>query len=122
MVALPTRSENLKRIGKLSDEELETLAEAVEMGLVDQYVPADDQLVAIANGNLQAIAEYVRESRDKWMLNFARGLSASRNLVDQREVDERRGYWWGAYYMTHILPKYARKKVARAANSKESGS
>ena len=61
----------------------------------------EDQALASLrhNENFQMLASVVLRQRDSWFHNFARGMAQSPNLVDQREVDEKRGYFRGSHVL-----------------------
>lgn len=67
----------------------------------------------------KALATIVLDAREQYFTNFARGLASSGNLVDQREVDYRRGFWQGAVWAVRTLPKTKAgewDKLAEAVN------
>ena len=73
--------------------------------------PKTDENTAAAVARLAAhpdweiLTEEVKRRRDVYFKNFAQGLAKSRNLVDQREVDEKRGFWIGAIWALDVFPK-----------------
>lgn len=59
----------------------------------------------VRNRGFKALAELVLAARERYFENFARGLASSDKLVDQREVDYKRGFWQGALWAVRTLPK-----------------
>jgi hypothetical protein len=51
------------------------------------------------------LEQEVTAARDKFFTNFAAGLAMRREPVDQREVDEKRGFWAGAIWALTVFPK-----------------
>lgn len=44
-------------------------------------------------------------ARERYFDNLARGLATNRNAVDQREIDEKRGFWTGVIWAVSTFPK-----------------
>lgn len=53
----------------------------------------------------KAVAEYIKELREEYFENLARGLAVQSAPLDQRELDYKRGFWQGALFATQRLPK-----------------
>jgi hypothetical protein len=51
--------------------------------------------------------------RDSYFQNLSRGLTNNRNLVDQREIDEKRGFWYGALWATTVLPRTMKRRAEK---------
>ena len=62
---------------------------------------------------MEVLARLLRAERDRYFANFAAGLATSRRPVDQREVDEKRGFWDGVLYVAERYPALAEKKWER---------
>lgn len=58
----------------------------------------------------QELRGLVLTARENYFTNMARGLAASKNPVDQREVDEKRGFWAGAVWAVELLVQKADKE------------
>ena len=110
------RDERIMRFAHLDPELQEILLTAGEMGLVTLDLGLDeDQAIATlqSNQHFQVLRSVVLRQRDDWIRNFARGMAMSPNLVDQREVDEKRGYFKGAVYYVQHLPRISQRRVAQ---------
>lgn len=59
-----------------------------------------------------ALCAELKDLEEKWYANFARGLALSKNIVDQREVDEKRGYWEAIRFIQR-LPKLKTKELEK---------
>ena len=59
---------------------------------------------------LRAEAERLRES---WSDTFLRGTLKSRLPLDQREIDEKRGFWDGIDYILNRMPAQAQVTLKR---------
>lgn len=59
---------------------------------------------------LRAEAERLRES---WSDAFLRGTLKSRLPLDQREIDEKRGFWDGIDYILNRMPAQAQVTLKR---------
>lgn len=105
-----------ERFAKLDAETQDVLLDAAEMGLIAEPLGIEEGH-AIArlrsNENFQVLRSVVLRQRETWIQNFARGMAQSPNLVDQREVDEKRGYFRGAVYYVHHLPRISQRKVEK---------
>lgn len=53
------------------------------------------------------LLDEVKTARAKFYANMADGLMRSLRPVDQREVDEKRGFWKGALWALETLPNTA---------------
>lgn len=105
---------NSARFAALDPELQDILLDAAEMGLVglDLGIEDDQALAALRrNENFSVLRNVVLRQRDSWFQNFARGMAQSPNLVDQREVDEKRGYFRGAMYYVNHLPRISEKRL-----------
>lgn len=51
----------------------------------------------------KALCDELEELEEKWYSNFARGLARNPGPVDQREVDEKRGYWEACRFVGRIV-------------------
>lgn len=115
MAADETRS-RFERLVSLDPEIIDILLDAAEMGLVSHDLGLDEDR-AIArlrtNESFMVLEAVVLRQRETWMDNFARGMALSPNLIDQREVDEKRGYFKGAVYYTHHLPRIAERRLVK---------
>lgn len=108
----------------LSDQELEDLAEAVQIVHVPAAVRPDDDLEGeIANGSIDALRTEAERNRTNWKLHFAEGALVSKKEVDQREVDYKRGYFAGVDYYLNWRIKLAKSRLVRRAveHSERSG-
>lgn len=68
----------------------------------------------------EKLAEYMQDRRQAFFANMARGLMGSKNPVDQREVDEKRGYWDAVDFIFRRLPRMNEaqwKKFVEKANA-----
>lgn len=103
-----------ERFAALDPELQEILLDAAEMGLVRMDLGLDENM-AIAtlrrNESFQVLRAVVLRQRDAFFHNFARGMAQSPNLVDQREVDEKRGYFKGAMYYVNHLPRISERRL-----------
>ena len=71
---------------------------------------AMDLIAALINHpGYAALVEQLALAREQYFANFAKGLMASMNPIDQREVDEKRGFWKGAHYALNTFPKLTAK-------------
>jgi hypothetical protein len=107
---------NSARFAALDLELQDILLDAAEMGLVrtNPGIEQDQALALLRNNeNFHVLANVVLSQRDAWFQNFARGMAQSPNLVDQREVDEKRGYFRGAVYYTQHLPRIAARRLEK---------
>lgn len=55
--------------------------------------------------------------RESYFASLARGLTNNRAIVDQREIDEKRGFWYGALWATIVLPRTMKRQAAKAADA-----
>lgn len=69
-----------------------------------------------------ALRDELERMRDAWSENFMRGALKSRLPFDQREVDEKRGFWDGIDFAMNRLPAQAQASLKRllTEDSKES--
>lgn len=67
------------------------------------------------------IAE-IEAAKERYIANLARGFAVSSAPVDQRELDEKRGFWKGAIWALKVFPKMTEKdfKEFLAADPEES--
>ncbi len=57
----------------------------------------------------KALRAHARVAREEYIADLARKITFSRDQVDQRMVDERRGFWAGVHWSLNQLPKTASK-------------
>lgn len=116
------RERLLYRLNDLSDDELAMLLDLAEPELPpDRGIDEDLAIASLANDErFHALIRRIHRNRDNWALKFAHGALASNNLVDQREVDYKRGYFGGALFYVERLPRKLAKAAALAAQTKES--
>jgi len=57
----------------------------------------------------EALGDKIEELREQYFKNLARGLASNSALLDQREIDYKRGFWQGAMYVARRLPKQLAK-------------
>lgn len=60
-----------------------------------------------------ALVEQMLVAREKYFANLARGLASQAAPVDQREIDEKRGFWKGAIWALKTFPKLTAKDWER---------
>ena len=87
--------------------------------------PEEEEAIADLLGfeSFKVLQNELLRRRNAYFLHLAQGLSNNRNLVDQREIDEKRGFWYGALWATLVLPKSIQRRAAKAAaKQKESDS
>lgn len=116
-------ADRASRFAALDPELQDMLLDAGEMGLatMDLGIEADQALAYLRNNqNFQILKNVVLSQRDSWMLNFARGMAMSPNSIDQREVDEKRGYFRGAVYYVHHLPRISATRLAKKEEEESS--
>jgi hypothetical protein len=53
----------------------------------------------------ERLADEVEGARKEYFANLARGLAMHNTPVDQREIDEKRGFWKGALWALRTFPK-----------------
>lgn len=107
----------IERFAALDEELQDMLLDAAEMGLVQTPIGhnADTAIAALGRSqHFQVLGGLVTQQRENWFKNFARGMAQSPNLIDQREVDEKRGYFRGAMYYTHHLPRISQRRLEQA--------
>jgi hypothetical protein len=110
----------IERFAALDADTQDMLLDVADMGLYVDLGYDEDLAVATLRENeyFGVLKGVVLRQRDAWMLNFARGMAMSPNLVDQREVDEKRGYFKGALYYVHHLPRISQRRLrAKEAES-----
>lgn len=70
-----------------------------------------------------SLQEEVHEARQEYFLQVAKGLATSKDPVDQRLVDELRGFWKGAVWALEVFPKLTdrdwQRYVAKALEESE---
>lgn len=75
------------------------------------------------NAGFLALKEEVLRARDEYFVNLAKGLASTRTAVDQREIDEKRGFWAGAVWALDRFPTMTKrdwdKMVAQANEESE---
>jgi hypothetical protein len=109
----PSRTE---RFSALNEEMQDLLLDISDMGLAYEElgIEEDRALAALRrNENFQVLRGIVLRQRDSWIHNFARGMALSPLSVDQREVDEKRGYFKGAVYYVQNLPRIAERRLEK---------
>ena len=109
----PSRTE---RFAALNQELQDLLLDLADMGLVHEELGLDEDHALASlrrNENFQLLRGVVLRQRDSWFQNFARGMAMSPNLVDQREVDEKRGFFKGALYYVQFLPRISEQKLKK---------
>ena len=58
---------------------------------------------------LQVLRAEIKVAREKYIANLARGLAMHTDPVDQREIDEKRGFWKGAIWALDTFPTLTAK-------------
>lgn len=105
-----------------TDEQLEALADAVQMAPEPTEFHADlEAVIASPSEVLTALRQAMETNRTNWKLAFAEGALVSRKPVDQREIDYRRGFFAGADYYLGRRVQIAKSRVARSALAGEEG-
>lgn len=66
-----------------------------------------------------ALDRLVTEIGEAWSGRMVKGMLNSRNPVDQREIDERRGWYTGARYALRVLPYRAHRRAMKALEETE---
>jgi hypothetical protein len=103
-----------ERFAALNEEVQDMLLDIADMGLAYEELGLDEDMAIASlrrNEQFQVLRSVVLRQRDSWMHNFARGMAQSPLLVDQREVDEKRGYFKGALYYVQSLPRIAERRL-----------
>jgi hypothetical protein len=103
-----------ERFAALNEELQDLLLDIADMGLVHEELGIDEDMALATlrrNENFQVLRNVVLRQRDTWIHNFARGMAQSPLLIDQREVDEKRGYFKGAVYYVQHLPRIAQRRL-----------
>ena len=111
--------EQLWSAWKNADEETQDLVEYALTEPAAQRIDSgsDDWELAAQLHNHQgilAIDRLVTEIGQQWADRMIKGMLNSRNLIDQREVDERRGWYTGARYALRMIPWRAHRRVMKA--------
>lgn len=57
----------------------------------------------------QALVAELEAKREQYFANLAKGIATQQTPVDQREIDEKRGFWKGAIYALKVFPKLTSK-------------
>ena len=60
-----------------------------------------------------ALDRVVNDVQETWAQRMAHGMLNSANLVDQREIDFRRGWYQGARYALRVLPFRANRRLQK---------
>lgn len=53
----------------------------------------------------KVLIEELEAMRERYFATLARGIATQTGPVDQREIDEKRGFWKGAIYALKVFPK-----------------
>ena len=61
----------------------------------------------------QALVAEMENAEEAWYRNFAAGLAVQTKPVDQREVDEKRGFWKGVRWALKVFPRLSAKEYDR---------
>ena len=107
-------ADRASRFAALDPELQDILLDAAEMGIAAVPLGRDEDLAIAAlrnNENFGVLRGVVLRQRDSWFQNFARGMAQSPLLIDQREVDEKRGYFRGAMYYVNHLPRISQHRL-----------
>lgn len=57
----------------------------------------------------KALVEEILAARERYFANLAKGIATQAAPVDQREIDEKRGFWKGAVWALKTFPKLTAK-------------
>lgn len=76
----------------------------------------------VSHPGYEVLVEQIEAARKRFFENFARGLVSSPLPIDQREVDEKRGFWQGAIWALKTFPTMTVKDYEKflAADPEES--
>lgn len=83
-----------------------------------------DAIVACSkNKNFLIYVGYLNSLRDEYFAVLARGLATETGAVDQREIDEKRGFWSHPKFISEKLPRLAAGLLKRDLDeaTKEAG-
>ena len=66
------------------------------------------------HSGIRALDSLVEDIATQWGQKMVHGMLNSRNTVDQRAIDERRGWYTGARYALRVLPYRAHRRAMKA--------
>lgn len=82
--------------------------------------------MVLEHQGFKALQDEVHEARQEYFMQVARGLATSKDPIDQRLVDELRGFWKGAIWALDVFPKLTGRDydayVAKALEESEANS
>ena len=116
---------DLERLASLLDEEeIRVLADAAEAGLfagIEFGDVEEDEMIAALTESLpfRALQARVKRNHKKYAQNLADGILTQKRPVDQREIDEKRGYFRGAKHYILYLPAFLAGKLEDQAKESE---
>ena len=61
----------------------------------------------------EVLIREIEAAREKYFVNLARGLAMRNGPVDQREIDEKRGFWKGAIWALKTFPALGSKEFEK---------
>jgi hypothetical protein len=70
------------------------------------------------HAGVQAAREEIRAQRDEYYSNLARSFYSSKDPVDQREIDYKRGVWWGAMWAYTLFLQNAGTRLDRMVDER----
>lgn len=67
----------------------------------------------LTNPSFKILQQEVKAARETYFANLARVLARSTQPINQREIDEKRGFFAGALWAVTTFPKLADKDLQR---------
>jgi hypothetical protein len=67
------------------------------------------------------LADLAAEMQEEWARKFARGMLKSTKAADQREIDEKRGFWDGINFILTRYPKIAERELEKLLETNKEG-
>lgn len=114
------REDLLARLEEVPESDLEVFLEAVFSEPEESGLDEDLAIASLAGDERFAMLERrILRNKANWAQRFGEGALSSNNIVDQREVDYKRGYFGGALFYVRVLPKRLAKRAAAAAQTDE---
>jgi hypothetical protein len=72
-----------------------------------------------AHAGVQAAKEEIAAQRDEYYQNLARSFYSSKEPVSQREIDYKRGLWYGAMWAYTLFLENAEPRLEKILAAKE---
>jgi hypothetical protein len=71
-----------------------------------------------AHAGIAAAIEEIKAQRDEYYQNLSRSLYSSTEPVSQREIDYKRGVWWGAMWAYTMFLKNAGTRLDKLVDER----